>query len=79
MPSPCIASKATDNSFTAVERVTHTTKSLIIALAMVNKHLTVEDAALATQVEVASQIQRWGEVEDGELLEYRVPLKPAIL
>ncbi|KAJ7470615.1 ATP12-domain-containing protein [Mycena latifolia] len=48
----------------AMERATYTTKSFIIALALVRKHLTVEQAALATQVEVASQIQRWGEVED---------------
>ncbi|KAJ7285696.1 hypothetical protein C8J57DRAFT_1285565 [Mycena rebaudengoi] len=38
----------------AMERATYTTKSFIIGLAI----------ALATQVEVASQIQRWGEVED---------------
>jgi hypothetical protein len=51
-------------SVTAMERATQTTKSFIIALALVKKHLTVEEAALAAQVEVASQIQRWGEVED---------------
>ncbi|KAJ7694221.1 hypothetical protein B0H17DRAFT_1058254 [Mycena rosella] len=49
---------------TAMERATYTTKSFIIALALVRKHLTVEQASLAAQVEVASQIQRWGEVED---------------
>ncbi|KAJ7273568.1 hypothetical protein B0H12DRAFT_1199926 [Mycena haematopus] len=48
----------------AMERATYTTKSFIIALALIKKHLSVEQAALATQVEVASQIQRWGEVED---------------
>ncbi|KAF7338416.1 Nt-Gln-amidase domain-containing protein [Mycena venus] len=48
----------------AMERATYTTKSFIIALALVRKHLSVEQAALAAQVEVASQIQRWGEVED---------------
>ncbi|KAJ6546535.1 hypothetical protein DFH09DRAFT_1249088 [Mycena vulgaris] len=48
----------------AMERATYTTKSFIIALALVRKHLTVEQASLAAQVEVASQIQRWGEVED---------------
>jgi ATP synthase F1 complex assembly factor 2 len=40
------------------------TKSFIIALALVKKHLTVEQAALAAQAEVNSQIERWGEVED---------------
>jgi len=48
----------------AMERATYTTKSFIIALALVRKHLSVEQASLAAQVEVASQIQRWGEVED---------------
>jgi len=48
----------------AMERATYTTKSFIIALALVQKHLTAEEASLAAEVEVASQIQRWGEVED---------------
>jgi ATP synthase mitochondrial F1 complex assembly factor 2 len=52
---------------TAMERATHTTKSFIVALALVKRHLTVEEASLAAQVEVASQIQRWGEVEDCKL------------
>lgn len=42
------------------------TKSLIISIALIKKHLTVEAASLAARVEVASQIQRWGEVEDSE-------------
>lgn len=53
----------------AMERATYTTKSFIIALALVKKHLTVEQASLAAQVEVASQIERWGEVEDSEFLD----------
>jgi len=48
----------------AMERVTYTTKSFLIALALVHKRLTAEQAALAAQVEVSSQIERWGEVED---------------
>jgi ATP synthase F1 complex assembly factor 2 len=47
-----------------MERVTFTTKSFIIALALVHGHINAEQAALASQVEVASQIERWGEVED---------------
>lgn len=47
-----------------MERVTYVTKSFLIALALVKRHLTAEQAALAAQVEVASQIERWGEVED---------------
>lgn len=48
----------------AMERATYVLKSFLIALALVKRHLTVEEAALASQVEVMSQIQRWGEVED---------------
>lgn len=54
--------------YSAMERATYTTKSFIIALALVKQHLTVEEASLAAQVEVSSQIERWGEVEDCKLL-----------
>jgi len=54
----------------AMERATYTTKSFIIALALVKKHLTVEQAALAATVEVSSQIERWGEVEDTHDVDY---------
>ncbi|KAG6896946.1 hypothetical protein C0992_005152 [Termitomyces sp. T32_za158] len=53
----------------ALERATYTTKSFIIGLALVVKHLTVEQAALAATVEVCSQIERWGEVEDSASLQ----------
>ena len=48
----------------AMERATYTTKSFLLALALVHKQITAEQAALAAQVEVSSQIQTWGEVED---------------
>jgi len=51
-----------------MERATYTTKSFIIALALVKRHLTVEQASLAATVEVCSQIERWGEVEDSALI-----------
>jgi ATP synthase F1 complex assembly factor 2 len=54
----------------AVERATYTTKSLIIALALVHGRISAEQAALASQVEVASQIERWGEVEDSHDVDY---------
>ncbi|KAH9955608.1 ATP12-domain-containing protein [Russula dissimulans] len=54
----------------AMERVTLTTKSFIIALALVHGRITAENAALASQVEVASQIERWGEVEDSHDVDY---------
>lgn len=49
-----------------MERATYTTKSFIIAIALVEKRLTVEQAARAAQAEVNSQIERWGEVEDSK-------------
>jgi ATP synthase F1 complex assembly factor 2 len=48
----------------AMERATYTSKSFIVALALVQRRLTAEEASLAAQVEVDSQIQRWGMVED---------------
>jgi chaperone required for assembly of F1-ATPase len=48
------------------ERAVYTTKSALIALALVRQRLTVEQAAQAAHVEVNSQIERWGEVEDCE-------------
>jgi ATP synthase F1 complex assembly factor 2 len=49
-----------------MERATYSTKSFVIAMALVLRHLTPEQAALAASVEVNSQIERWGEVEDSE-------------
>ncbi|KAL0947065.1 hypothetical protein HGRIS_013206 [Hohenbuehelia grisea] len=54
----------------AMERITYATKSFIIALALVKNRLDTEQAALAAQVEVNSQIQRWGEVEDTHDVDY---------
>lgn len=53
-------------SHRAMERATYATKSFLIGLALVKRHLTVEQAALAATVEVSSQIERWGEVEDSK-------------
>lgn len=50
--------------FTALERATLSTKSFLIGLAVVKRYLNVEQAAQAASVEVDSQIQVWGEVED---------------
>ncbi|KAL1680879.1 hypothetical protein EV122DRAFT_261665 [Schizophyllum commune] len=52
------------------ERATHVTKSFLIALALVKRCLNVEQAANAAHVEVNSQIQRWGEVEDTHDVDY---------
>ena len=48
----------------AMERATYTSKSFLIALALVKRHIDVDQAAQAAHVEVNSQIERWGEVED---------------
>lgn len=39
-------------------------KSFLISLALVSGHLNVEQAAQAAEVEVQSQINRWGAVQD---------------
>lgn len=51
----------------ALERATYSSKSFLVGLALVFRKVTAEEAALASTVEVSSQIQRWGEVEDCEL------------
>jgi len=60
--------------FSAVERATYASKSLIIGLAVVKKYLTVEQAAHAASVEVNSQIERWGEVEDSRFFFLSFPI-----
>jgi len=48
----------------ALERAVISSKSFLIGLALVKRGITVEQAAQAAHVEVNSQIDRWGEVED---------------
>ncbi|CED83084.1 F1-ATP synthase assembly protein [Phaffia rhodozyma] len=55
----------------AFERAVYTTKSFFIALALVEGRLTIEQASLASQVEVDSQIEVWGEVEDTHDVDYQ--------
>lgn len=50
----------------AFERAVLASKSYLIALALIEGHYTVDDAAKAAHVEVQSQINKWGEVEDSE-------------
>lgn len=54
-----------------MERAVYYSKSFIIALALVKGRLTAEQASLAAQVEVQSQINRWGEVEDTHDVDHR--------
>ena len=51
----------------AMERATYASKSFLVGLALVKKRITAEQAAQASHVEVNSQIETWGEVEDCEL------------
>ncbi|KAG8962674.1 ATP synthase complex assembly protein atp12 [Tulasnella sp. 419] len=55
----------------AFERAVYSTKSFILALALVKGRLTAEQAAVASHVEVASQIETWGEVEDSHDVDHR--------
>ncbi|KAI8998991.1 ATP12-domain-containing protein [Trametes punicea] len=54
----------------AMERATYTSKSFLIALALLMRRLDVDQAAEAAHVEVNSQIERWGEVEDTHDVDY---------
>lgn len=49
---------------TALERSVYATKSFLAGFALVKAHLSVDDLANVAQVEVLSQIETWGEVED---------------
>ncbi|KAH8556965.1 hypothetical protein BGW37DRAFT_515863 [Umbelopsis sp. PMI_123] len=53
----------------ALERAVISSKSFLIGLALVKRGITVEQAAQAAHVEVNSQIDRWGEVEDSHDVE----------
>ena len=50
----------------AFERAVLATKSYLIALGLTEGFLSVDQAARAAHVEVQSQIDRWGEVEDSQ-------------
>ncbi|KAI0691191.1 ATP12-domain-containing protein [Cytidiella melzeri] len=54
----------------AMERATYSSKSFLIGLALTLRHITAEEASLASHVEVNSQIQKWGEVEDSHDVDY---------
>ncbi|KAI0792874.1 ATP12-domain-containing protein [Abortiporus biennis] len=54
----------------ALERAVYSSKSFIIGLALIHKRITVEQAAQAAHVEVNSQIEKWGEVEDSHDVDY---------
>jgi ATP synthase mitochondrial F1 complex assembly factor 2 len=53
--------------FQGLERAVYTTKSLLTSLALIKGRINVEQAAESAHVEVNSQIQKWGQVEDCEI------------
>ncbi|KAJ3333863.1 ATP synthase complex assembly protein atp12 [Blyttiomyces sp. JEL0837] len=54
----------TDIELAAVERATVSSKSLIIAMAILKRAISTEFAVAAARVEVDAQIKKWGEVLD---------------
>lgn len=50
----------------AFERSVYATKSFLISLALMTQRLSVEEAATIANVEVLSQIETWGMVEDSQ-------------
>ncbi|CCU99030.1 unnamed protein product [Malassezia sympodialis ATCC 42132] len=48
----------------ALERAVMTSKSMIIGLALVHRHIEAEQAALAAEVETAAQASTWGAIDD---------------
>ncbi|KAJ1939072.1 chaperone [Linderina macrospora] len=48
----------------AFEKAVMTAKSFLIALALVERRISVEQAAMAAQVEATAQTQLWGELEN---------------
>ncbi|KAI9295948.1 ATP12-domain-containing protein, partial [Neoconidiobolus thromboides FSU 785] len=56
----------------AFERACISTKSYLIALALLKKQISVEEAAQAAHVEINFQIEQWGMVEDTHDLDYHL-------
>ena len=48
----------------SLERAVMTSKSMIIGLALIHRHIEAEQAALAAEVETASQVAAWGAIDD---------------
>lgn len=61
---------------TAFERSVLASKSYLIALGLVEGFFTVDQAAQAAHVEVQSQIDRWGEVEDSKFSKPTLSIHP---
>ncbi|XP_068761096.1 ATP synthase mitochondrial F1 complex assembly factor 2-like [Montipora capricornis] len=69
-------------SLTGIEFAVETLKSIILSMALVDNHLTVERAVALSRLELEFQISRWGSVEwahDLELMETRSRVAAAAL
>jgi len=69
-------------SLTGLEFAVETLKSFILAMALIDNHLTVEKAVSLSRLELEFQISRWGSVEwahDLELMETRSRVAAAAL
>ncbi|KAJ2808018.1 ATP synthase mitochondrial F1 complex assembly factor 2 [Coemansia guatemalensis] len=64
-----VASEFSPLKLAALERAVMSAKSFLIGLALVQQHITVEDAAMAAQAEANSQTQLWGELENAHDLD----------
>ena len=48
----------------SLERAVMVSKSMIIGLALIHRYIEAEQAALAAEVETASQVAAWGVIDD---------------
>lgn len=48
----------------SLERAVMTSKSMLIGLSLIHRHIEAEQAALAAEVETASQASAWGAIDD---------------
>ncbi len=59
-----------DANSKAFEKACMRSKSFLIALALIESGISVEQAVRAARVEVLHQIEKWGEVEDAHDVEH---------
>ncbi|PIA14879.1 ATP12-domain-containing protein [Coemansia reversa NRRL 1564] len=64
-----IVSEFSPLKLAALERAVMSAKSFLIGLALVQLHITVEEAAMAAQAEANAQTQFWGELENAHDLD----------
>ncbi|KAI9598948.1 hypothetical protein BDF19DRAFT_429620 [Syncephalis fuscata] len=67
-----IVSSFTPLKLAAFEQAVLASKSFIVALALTERHISVQQAVEVSQAEVLSQIKQWGMVEDGHDLDFEL-------